>query len=72
MPRRKMLAGLSVCNRRLVQGIESVALLTCSQRLIGYLLQQIVGASFDLNQGKILVWRYACSEFNIRSRNTTT
>jgi len=41
MPRRKMLAGLSVCNRRLVQGIESVALLTCSQRLIGYLLHRL-------------------------------
>ncbi len=36
---RKMLAGLSVRNRQLVQDIESVALLTCTQRLIGYLLQ---------------------------------
>ncbi|MDP2247875.1 MAG: Crp/Fnr family transcriptional regulator [Nitrosomonadales bacterium] len=36
---RKMLAGLSMRNRQLVQDIESVALLTCTQRLIGYLLQ---------------------------------
>lgn len=36
---RKMLAGLSVRNRQLVQDIESVALLTSTQRLIGYLLQ---------------------------------
>jgi CRP/FNR family transcriptional regulator, dissimilatory nitrate respiration regulator len=36
---RKMLAGLSVRNHQLVQDIESTALLTCSQRLIGYLLQ---------------------------------
>lgn len=36
---RKMLAGLSVRNHQLVQDIESVALLTCTQRLIGYLLQ---------------------------------
>jgi CRP-like cAMP-binding protein len=34
----KMLAGLSMRNHQLVQDIESVALLTCSQRLIGYLL----------------------------------
>ena len=37
-----MLAGLSMRNRQLVQDIESVALLTSTQRLIGYLLQ-IVG-----------------------------
>lgn len=36
---RKMLAGLSLRNHQLVQDIESVALLTCTQRLIGYLLQ---------------------------------
>lgn len=36
---RKMLAGLSVRNRQLVQDIEAVALFTASQRLIGYLLQ---------------------------------
>ncbi|MDR2874841.1 MAG: Crp/Fnr family transcriptional regulator [Methylobacillus sp.] len=36
---RKMLAGLSIRNRQLVQDIESVALLTSTQRLIGYLLQ---------------------------------
>lgn len=36
---RKMLAGLSMRNRQLVQDIESVALFTCTQRLIGYLLQ---------------------------------
>lgn len=35
----KMLAGLSVYNRQLVQQIEAIALLTCSQRFIGYLLQ---------------------------------
>lgn len=40
---RKMLAGLSVRNHQLVQDIESVALLTCMQRLIGYLLQISVG-----------------------------
>jgi CRP-like cAMP-binding protein len=36
---RKMLAGLSMRNHQLVHDIESVALLSCSQRLIGYLLQ---------------------------------
>ncbi|HEU4709556.1 MAG TPA: Crp/Fnr family transcriptional regulator [Methylophilaceae bacterium] len=36
---RKMLAGLSVRNRQLVQDIESVALFSSTQRLIGYLLQ---------------------------------
>lgn len=36
---RKMLAGLSMRNRQLVQDIESVTVLTCTQRLIGYLLQ---------------------------------
>lgn len=36
---RKMLAGLSMRNRQLVQDIESVTLLTCTQRLIGYLIQ---------------------------------
>jgi len=36
---RKMLAGLSVRNHQLVHDIESLALLTSSQRLIGYLLQ---------------------------------
>lgn len=46
---RKMLAGLSVRNHRLVQDIESVALMTCSQRLIGYLLQQIAGTSGNSN-----------------------
>lgn len=40
---RKMLAGLSLRNHQLVQDIESVALLTCTQRLIGYLLQISVG-----------------------------
>lgn len=40
---RKMLAGLSVRNRQLVQDIESVALLTSTQRLIGYLLQISAG-----------------------------
>lgn len=40
---RKMLAGLSVRNRQLVQDIESVALLTSTQRLIGYLLQIVAG-----------------------------
>jgi CRP-like cAMP-binding protein len=42
---RKMLAGLSMRNRQLVQDIESVALLTCTQRLIGYLLQISSSAS---------------------------
>ncbi|CAG0967549.1 Transcriptional activator protein Anr [Methylophilaceae bacterium] len=42
---RKMLAGLSMRNRQLVQDIESVALLTCTQRLIGYLLQISSGAT---------------------------
>lgn len=42
---RKMLAGLSVRNRQLVQDIEAVALLTCTQRLIGYLLQISAGAA---------------------------
>lgn len=42
---RKMLAGLSVRNRQLVQDIESVALLTSTQRLIGYLLQ--IGAGME-------------------------
>lgn len=42
---RKMLAGLSVRNRQLVQDIESVALLTSTQRLIGYLLQISAGAT---------------------------
>lgn len=36
---RKMLAGLSMRNHQLVHDIESVALMSCSQRLIGYLLQ---------------------------------
>ncbi|OAJ71914.1 Crp/Fnr family transcriptional regulator [Methylobacillus sp. MM3] len=42
---RKMLAGLSVRNRQLVQDIESVALLTSTQRLIGYLLQISAGSN---------------------------
>lgn len=42
---RKMLAGLSMRNRQLVQDIESVALLTSTQRLIGYLLQISAGAT---------------------------
>lgn len=42
---RKMLAGLSMRNRQLVQDIESVALLTCTQRLIGYLIQISSGAA---------------------------
>jgi CRP-like cAMP-binding protein len=42
---RKMLAGLSVRNRQLVQDIESVALLTSTQRLIGYLLQISAGTN---------------------------
>ncbi|MDR2219456.1 MAG: Crp/Fnr family transcriptional regulator [Methylobacillus sp.] len=41
---RKMLAGLSMRNRQLVQDIESVALLTSTQRLIGYLLQIVAEA----------------------------
>jgi CRP-like cAMP-binding protein len=45
---RKMLAGLSIRNHQLVQDIESVALLTCTQRLIGYLLQ-ISAGSVDSN-----------------------
>ncbi|HQR61245.1 MAG TPA: Crp/Fnr family transcriptional regulator [Methylophilaceae bacterium] len=45
----KMLAGLSMRNHQLVQDIESVALLTCSQRLIGYLLQ-IADASGNSNR----------------------
>jgi CRP-like cAMP-binding protein len=36
---RKMLAGLSMRNHQLVQDIESVSLLTSTQRLIGFLLQ---------------------------------
>lgn len=42
---RKMLAGLSVRNRQLVLDIETVTLLTCTQRLIGYLLQSSSEAS---------------------------
>lgn len=48
---RKMLAGLSLRNRQLVQDIESVALLTCTQRLIGYLLQcssEVNGSSHQI------------------------
>jgi CRP/FNR family transcriptional regulator, dissimilatory nitrate respiration regulator len=41
---RKMLAGLSIRNHQLVHDIESVALLTCTQRLIGYLLQISAGS----------------------------
>lgn len=36
---RKMLAGLSARNHQLVHDIESIALHTSSQRLVGYLLQ---------------------------------
>lgn len=36
---RKMLAGLSTRNHQLLRDIESVALLSGTQRLIGYLLQ---------------------------------
>ena len=44
---RKMLAGLSMRNHQLVHDIESVALLSCSQRLIGYLLQIAEGSGTD-------------------------
>jgi len=42
---RKMLAGLSLRNHQLVQDIESVSLLTSTQRLIGYLLQMSADSS---------------------------
>jgi CRP-like cAMP-binding protein len=36
---RRMLAGISACNRQLVNDIESISLQNSAQRLIGYLLQ---------------------------------
>ena len=49
---RKMLRGLSMRNDQLVKDIESVALYSCSQRLVCYLLQ-IVGVSADKRSIKL-------------------